>query len=480
MENIIPAAPEKKNPVKFTPEVAQRSYLTGGWYLSAETLNTLTYQSDEMTKRFGDEILNKMLRDPEIKKCVTVLKINVLGDGVSFYPAVSKPSRPPEQKPNETPEEKKERIKLQKEQVKYEKAKEYSDFLNRSLTKLEKPIRDTLFSMLDSMVEGNKVAEKTYGTSYDSVLKKDVLIVQSIRVKPRSSVSFVVDHQLKIKGIKGITYEGKKRKFVILPREKFCILTFAGKDEDPRGVSKLESVYNAWYLKSQLFPEYLRWLMQCAIPGLVGTLPAEDTRKYIIDPVSKEVRTDANGTPLYRDESLLMLETLVQMRNSSAIVIPHGATVTPINNSTSGDPFKGMRDVLNEEIEMGLLLQTLATSDSRHNTRAASTVQMTVLEGYIWFIKNMVMDMLLNDYVKDMMRFNFTDFDEELMPKVSMGDVERRTWKEDLAAAVQAGYSLDSSQFVGLDSTFQMPERRENFQNQEAQVPVNQLNQVTN
>lgn len=453
-----------RQPIRFNDNVASKEYLGGGNFFFNQ-LNGLAYDADPLSLKsilFGENVVEKMLRDPELKKCITVIKTNVLVDGMSFYPALSKPPAPKEPAPDETPLQKKKRLKLDDDIKRYEKSKGYSDFLNRSLKRLEKPILTTLESMLDALFYGNKIAEKVFSNVYDPVLKKEVLIPTSFRVKKRDSVSFVVNRHSKVVGIQGIGYVGKERKLIVLPTEKFLIFTFGERDEDPRGTSMFEACYNSWYLKTLVFPEYLKWLQQCALPSIIAIMPPLSERKALVDANGTPLE-DSEGNTIFKDESLLMLESLLQMKNSSVMVAPNESKFQIINSAVSGDPFKGMLDVLNKEMEMAMLLQTLATSDSKHNTRSASEVHISVMDAWVYRIKSMLADVMLEQYARQSLSLNFTDFDEELMPKISLGLSTPRDWNEDAksaAALFSSGY-LSESQLVGLDQVLQLTDRAE-------------------
>lgn len=454
-----------QSPLKFSPVIAKKQYLAGGNYgLDVNTI--LTRSSDKLRRTKGDNIIDEMLCDPEIKKCDTIIKIAVLNDGITFSPAVHKPSpiAPLAPGEKEAPEQIAERLTRTTDLARFEKAKQYADFATRAIKNLDTPIRTVMENMLDAVTYGNKVAEQTYREEFDPIFGKTVLTLDSIRVKPRNTTRFVVDKFNKLLGFQAIITQNGESKSVILPREKFLVLTFRGKDGDPRGESILQSVYNAWYLKMQLWPEYLRWLLQCAIPSLVGyTAPLEpgQTPNVLRDSATNEIIKDSNGNPIYESDVNSLLSSLVQLRNASAIALPHGASVTPIANSVSGDPFKGMRDVLNEEIEMGMILQTLASSEGRFMSRAASQSHMSILDLFVFFIKGLVIDMLEKDLLKPLMKLNFADFDNELLPIISMGDSERRDWATDVIAIAtgwKAGF-FSESQKPGLDKIIGAPER---------------------
>lgn len=453
-------------PRQFTKASSQKEYISGSNY-DSDVSRILYRNSDALKLKKGDEIVEEMLRDAEIRKCDTVIKISVLSDGITFFPALSKPA--PIKKladgVNETIEQKRERLTREKEIERYELSEKYANFITRAVKNLDTPILSVLENMLDAITYGNKIAEQTYKEEYIPEFGKRLLTLESIRVKPRKSTRFVVDRFNKVVGFHGHIKVDGTNKPTIFPREKFLVLTFRGKDGDPRGQSILESVYAAWHLKMQLWPEYLRWLLQCAIPSLVGiAAPVESSSSNVLrDASTGQILRDEAGNAIYETDVSSLLNSLVNLRNASAIAVPNGAEVRPIANSVSGDPFKGMRDVLNEEIEMAMLLQTLATSEGRNMSRSAAQTHMSVLDLLIIFIKNLVMEMITNDLIKPLLAINFPNYDKDLIPNVSMGDVERRDWATDVTALAtlwKSGF-IGESQKVGYDKIISAPDRDE-------------------
>jgi len=417
-----------------------REYVTSGRFTTDVNRNTaeiLAQNADEILRFLGPKAYDRMELDAEVSKCLTILKTYVLSDGMDISPAV------PEQ-----------------DTQFFEAAKWISDFLTRSVDNLSIPLRDILEQQLDAMKYGHKVAEVTYEfneTGDDAGLYH----LKHIKVLKQGAVAFVRDKFKNILGFRVPTLKEKQRLRVI-PREKFFVLTFRGKDADPRGTSLLKAVYHAWHMKMMVWPEYILWLKQCAVPGLIGTTSAENDAKNYVRKANGELATDANGNFIAIPATSQLADALQALRNASAIAVPAGSTVTSINNNVSSEPFKTSIDLCNEEIEMALLLQTLATSDSRHNTRAASQTAMTVLDVLVFDIKNIVLEAFKRDVVRRLLEVNKTEIARRfgiseqqvmgLVPKLTLGDSERSAWSKDITA-VSAAYTsgvVKESQLPGI------------------------------
>lgn len=455
------------NIMPTTPVVLKSEYLAGGFLGDSDTLHVLSNNKDFLYGELTDAIIEQMLRDPEIHKCISVTKNGILGDGVTFSPALNQPTaiEKPIEGETEPPERTKERLARDQQIERYNQAKKYSDFAARAFENLEVPLRDVLDDMLGAMPFGNRVAEKVFVEKFDPDFGEKLLYYKALKVKPRKSTTFVVDKFWNLLGLKAYVKVKDKEgnevfKEKIIKKEKFAILTFGSKNNDPRGTSCLKPVYAAWQLKMQLWPEYLRWLIYSAVPPIVGYTSNETDSRKVLRDVNGDIVTDKDGNPVFESDVGALLNALKQVRNASAIALPYGAQVDTLNSSVSGDPFKGFRDVLNEEIEMGLIHQTLATSDSRHNTRAASQTHISILDDLIWRLKGTVRDMVTG-MVKHLMAINFANFDESLTPIVTMGDTARREFAGDVGAVSQLHISgfLGESQKVGLDNLLGLPPR---------------------
>lgn len=423
----------------------RKEYLAGG-FLSSYQSQALSSRIDDINPRDYEDMLN----DPEVSKCINVLKISTLGDGVSLIPAVS------EKDPD------------------YEQAYEICDFCNSAIMGLEKPLRDTLEQMMDALAFGHKIAEITYKTGTLKGYEGEKLLLDRIKVKPRNSVRFVVDNRFNILGFVGklasnqglaqtlssseplTLTSGQVTPIIngmpLLPKEKFMVLTIRAKDEDPRGQSMLRPAFNAWTLKNLVWPEYLRYLLVCAIPLLVGTTaPEEGQAADFQRDLTGNPITDSEGRYIQVNPVEALRDALTQARNATTVALKAGSVVKEVGGQGAGTPFYKAIDTFDSQIETGILLQTLATSEGTHQSRAASQTHMTVLDSLVYWLKGVIIDMLISDLLKPLVRFNFGDDALDLVPLISLGDTERREFATD-AAAVGSLFS------VGYLQPDQLPE----------------------
>ena len=466
----------------------RREYLTGG-VLSAvgQGARTLSSEVDDITREVSPRVYEQMLTDPEIAKTVNILKISVLGDGVTLVPAI------PESEEG------------------HEEALLVSAFCESAIKGLERPLRDTLEQMMEAIVYGHKIAEIVYKTDTIRGWKGEYMLPDKIKVKPRNVANFVVDNKMNVIGIvgkladqqgtsatpfptatpggtpEGLLPKEQRLKLVgsdadaaaplkigqdaegratingrpILPIEKFMVLTIRGKDEDPRGQSMLRPAFNAWHLKTQVWPEYLRYLLMCAIPLLVGYTPEDEKKEIKRDSTGAPI-TDAEGRFIEANPVEALRDALLQARNATTLALKGGSKVQEIGAQGAGTPFTKAIEILDRQMEAGILLQTLAVSEGIHQNRSAAEAHMSILDMLVWWLKGVVADMLVADLLRPLVRFNFGDDALELVPMVSLGDTERRDFATDsiaISTLYKAGY-LQPDQLKQTDAMLGLAVRR--------------------
>lgn len=427
-------------------------YIAGGGSVVSPTfLQALPHWIDPLERDLS-EIYEQMLLDPAVAASISLLKVAILSEPVSFTPAVSEADPA------------------------FAQAQEIADFCQRAIEDLPEPFEDTLFELLDALWAGNRVAELVYrpGDGPDS----GRLTLDRVKVKPRRAVAFVVDPYLNVMGILGrlagpagtllgtglISAEAPPPN--LLPRQKFAVLTWRPSDGDPRGTSLLRPAYNSWWIKTQAWPGFLKYLAQFGNPSLVGfTAEGGPTRVASYDADGVAV-TDASGNPVYITPEQAMLNALLAFQSSSAAVFPAGAAVTvlePKGPAGSGQVYDRAIQILDRQIVLAILCQTLSTGESRYGARAAAQVHQDVLGLVIRQGKQALARCIRRDICLSLVRYNWGDAARALVPAVSLGSTEQ----EDKAAMMNAIANLgragliDPSQLRLLDQALGLPIRDE-------------------
>jgi hypothetical protein len=421
-----------------------KDYLSGG-YLAGWWSNTgiLPVISDSFFAEVGYKVYEDMMHDAKVNKCINVLKTGVVGDGIDLLSPISDTS------------------------LDYPVSAVIQKFCEYNLTNLQRPFREIVWEMLDALIYGHKVAEITYEVSkYDN---KNFLILKSIKPKPFGSTSFVVDAYFNLLGITStnvfsskythnlflnkdnfglenkqpyIKTDGKKFKF--LNRDKFFTLTVNSQNNDPRGRSVLRPAFTPWNIKNKVHCEYLRYLNTSASPLLFGTTPENANSNkpdLLVDAEGIPVK-GADGKPVRINNIAALRDALVQARSSGVLAAQGGSHLQSIGGDGAGIAFYKAIEVYDSQIEMCILQQTLATSESRFQSRSASEIHYSTLELLMNSYKLLVADAITNDILKPLITYNFGEEYLKYMPKVSMGDTARRDFSLD-AAAISALYSSD-------------------------------------
>lgn len=414
-----------------------REYVAGGTWVGAYTAaRALPWAIDDVTRDLGDDLYEQLLRDPQVSACMTVLKASILEDGATLTSAVP-----------------------DKDGDGFAQAAELVRFSEHALDEMETALDDVLWNLCDALAFGNKVAEEVYHLDR-TFSGRQQLTLRALKVKPRKATAFVVDAYWNVLGLYGVrpgvgfgiapsTIGDPTQHPAFLPRAKFCVTTFRPIDSDPRGTSILRPAYNAWWLKMQTWPEYLKYLVQFASPSLWGTT-AEDAAD-VTDPDTAETLTAEEA----------MLRTLIAARNGTAMVFPHGAQLNPLAVAGEGKAFLNAFDLYDRQITTAILTQTRATMEAENGSRADSETASDVLGTMVRQMKKSIQRALRRDVLRDLVRYNYGERLVSLTPNVTLGitEAEDVTALMTAIAGLQRVNYLDPSQFPAIDTRLNLPQR---------------------
>jgi len=428
-------------------------YVSGGGYVwLPRYIKALPFYVDDLSRDFGDDIYERMMLDAKVAAVVSVRKAAVLSQGVQINAAtdIEETGANGKPKPASSP-----------------LAKEIADFCDWNLRNLRgRDFLAVMFEMLDAITLGHKIAEKVYEIQ-PSGKHAGKLRLKAIKVKPRRSTSFCVDVYMNVLGIIGLI-PGQGAPVIvesiigepgqipnILPREKFAVFSHRMKDADPRGTSDLRWIYEPWWFKRQCWGAYLSYLTVFGGGILVGTT-AEDAQ----DTAIKDEYGNPTGAVVNPEQA--MLQTLIEIKAGGAAAFPFGAKVEQLLHASDNSPYVGAIDLCDRQIAAGVLLQTLATEEGEHQTRAASGSHQDILGLLVRMDKNEAESFIRNEILYHLVSHNYgEEAADELTPTVNLGEVA----DHDIAAMITAlgsayasGY-LHWSQLQGTDEMAGLPER---------------------
>lgn len=413
---------------------------------------------------YGDEIYEEMeANDTEVSKCFNLLKISVVSDNYSIAPAVAL-----------------------KENPLYDDAVTIQSFCQRAIDNAGKPRNGTPFlefceQLMDAVMYGHKIGEQTY--EFGAGEDKDRLLLKYLKVKPQKSIGIAVDEFMNILGFRPLLNRnaaktatgtadtrddksqlGSANDDAIYARDKFVLFTLRKRDQDPRGHSAFRAGVMAYKSKQRIAPEYLRYLLQCSIPGIVIIAPETEAGKgdkayetkdgeIVKDPVTNKPK------PISRVQRLVTEG--VKFRNSSVMALEHGGDIKVVEMKGDGSQFRTARDVFNEDIEMSILFNILATSQGKYQARSASQTHMEVQEIVIAYLREKLISCITSDVFIPLVQKNFGEKFLNLVPKLSFGDTERRNFDKDgrTVASLAISKFLHWSQYPMLDQLLGIPQR---------------------
>lgn len=435
---------------KVTASSLRREYVSGGklsWLgLNSKQERVLPWAIDDISASFGDDIYDRMLRDPQIAACMQVYKSSIIEEGATFSSPIDDPDDP-----------------------NVDVAKELNKAAMTMFDNLDTPIDQVCDNMLDAAAYGNKVAELIW--DFQNVDGDTRLNLTGIKPKPRNVTAFVVDAYM---NLLGLLYQSPDRPFspvlpgssyvsssqfapeTILPLEKFVVLTFRPHDGDPRGSSILRPAYKPWTVKQQIYPEYIKYLAQFAGPSIIG-FTAEDSDQLPLTDALSNPDTDQTNSLTPEEEMATALENF---QNGTVAVFPAGADVKPIQMVGEGKAFLSGFAHCDQQIVTAILTQTMATQESEHMARAAAQVHQDVLDTLIKQGKKIIIRMF-QAILRRWIRYNWGDFLLPLCPVVTLGSAEQRQIPSLMASVAQlqgTGY-FAPEQMPGVDRMLGLPVR---------------------
>lgn len=449
--NLAPPQPGQTVLIRADP---RREYVSGGLGGAGQWFNnftkTLSWAIDDISQDFGDDVYERMLFDPQVASVINVFKASILEDGIDLSSGVGDADADG-----------------------YDLAATIADAATEMLAALNPDLDTVLWNLMDAIALGNRVAEQVYRT--DELAGKRGLVLEALRVKPRHMTAFVVDSFLRVLGLVGFIpgvgaplMQGYlldiKQTPNLLPREKFCVLSFRPRDNDPRGVSVLRACWTPWSLKQQVLREHVKYLTQFASPSLIGTTPEN---------AQPAVETDALGNPLTdpatglarvaQSPEQLMNAQLVNFKNGTALSFPSGSKVDVLNNVPGGGgDFLAALDRYDRDIVKAVLSQTLATEEGEHQARAASSVHQDVLDTIVRQAKRAVVRAFSWDVLRPWVAYNWgKEAARTLTPVPTLGHAEApdlpTLWTA-MATLKGSGY-LAPSQYQATDEMLNLPVR---------------------
>lgn len=407
-------------------------------------LRSLPRWIDPLTRDFGDDLYERMLLDDQVSASTWSIIYQVLSEEVRFHPAV---------------DDRRDRD--------YPLAKLIADFVTRDVADLEgRGLEETLEEMCLAVALGNRVAEKTYEPC-EAGRDAGRMTLKKLVVKPRRNVSFVVNAFSELVGIRaiipGVMPHALPQTLVldpltmpnVLPRQKFAVLTFRMRDNDPRGNSLYPPAYEPWWDKRQAAQEFLKALAQFGSPFVWGTTPENAQPERPRDELGNVVEGEPDLEP-----PEVLFRALQRMKSGGVGAFPFGTQINTLTPGAAIENFSKAMDAYDRRIARAIRTSTRDTMESEHGSRADSETSQDVTGNLIRSLRRWVAHMVQWDLVYWSVLYNWgPEVARRLCPKAMIGAVEH----QDVPAMASALTSLKGagllfpSQFQWAWSQIGMP-----------------------
>lgn len=433
------------------PKNRKKEYLSGGSVRTLSPLLTNAIQvlsrfQDDLNREFSDRAYDDMLKDPAVAASVDILKSLILSEPLRVVPRVRN-----------------------KKAADYEASKKVADFVEKNLRKMARSPQVVLWEALDAIAYGSSLVEIVFEDAVEE--GAPVLRLKDLKTRSRSNYGLIVDRYFNVLGAvptemgyqasgvyTGSTQPDKEK---VIPREKFLIVALVTKNSDPRGVSLIRPAWNAYYLKTQVWPAYLKFLVQFASPSIVGYTPegAEDVE--VLDDSGTPAR-NADGTIQTISAEEDMLSTLLGFQNGTVAVLKGGSKLDLIKSEGQGEAFSAAVDLFDRQIAMAILKAHRTLLDAKHSSKADSESAADLTDVFVASLREVLASAFTREVVRVLVKVNFgPEVADAYAPEVTLKAMPKQDFAKaaDAVGKLWASKFLHSSQVAEVDAMVGLPER---------------------
>lgn len=407
---------------------------------------------DEVEAKFGETFYQRMLdTEPILEGVIKAVKSAVLVNGVSVGPAVEKPDKD-EQDPEVL-------AKFEDAQ----KAQRYIEKVLKDLAKRKMPFGGFLWSALDAVYMGHKLAEVTRCT-IDSGEFKGKDGIASLKTKPRQNYTLVVSTvdyafrgvSAKVPGGPGIIWVGiigdaSANPWIVSP-EKVVLFSFDRRDGDPRGRSWFKPAYVAYRAKQMQRPERAKTAGQFGGGFVYAVAPEFEQGMKFTNPETK-IEESAQEVTQW---------ALRQLANGKAATFLNGTQV--FVNQPSADPkfFSAETDAYDREMVVAIVSHARSMMEAQHGSKADSEEAGNRADNVVDFIRRNLEETVQQEIFYPLVRDSFgEEFADEFTPKLVLSPAKTADFSANATAGAAIGYSLDPSQFPWFEENILGIKRRD-------------------
>jgi len=358
------------------------------------------YNPDEMVQRHGADLYDRMMTDAQVRASINTKRYALLARPWQVFPAVREHDHP-----------------------EFCRGCEARDFVEAALRGLKGPdgglrdFRHTLFEMMSAFYRGFSLAEMVWRVEARGRWAGRYALA-AIKFKHPKQIGFELDEFLNVRAVTSMTPAGG---FVSIPRGKCLLYIYNGRDELPYGDSDLRAVYKHWYSKNRIIELWNLRLQRFGIPFAYANAPAAGSQ------AATQVQ-----------------QVLREFQQDSSAVFPPNVRPQILETRDSGtDPFLAALEWHNQQIAIGILLQTLTSGEGiRSGSMALGRVHFDILLFALECMKQDVESAVNAQIVRPLVDLNWS---HGLYPQFSLGNINEK----DVVQLAQAMNVLLTHQVVG-------------------------------
>ena len=337
------------------------------------------YNPDDLIQKHGIDIYDRMMQDPQVRASINTKRYALLARPWQVLPAEVAGNRKSEA----------------------EGARQFVDHALRSMRGPDgnnRDLRHSLFEMMSAFYRGFSIAELIWRIVPDGEWRGKA-VPDRLKFKNPKQIGFELDDFMNVQAITSWT---PGQGLIRVPREKVLLFIYNQRDELPYGESDLRSVYLNYWSKQSIIRFWNLRLQKFGIPfAYANVSDGQDTAAQNIAKVLREMQQDSSAV-----FPVKVFPKLLQPA------------------SDGGDAFLGALEWHNQQIALGVLLQTLTSGEpKRSGSLALGKVHFDILLYALECMKQDVEAAINSQLIKPMIDFNFG---HGLYPKFSLGNIDEK------------------------------------------------------
>lgn len=428
-------------------ELLQDEFLVGGYNAGLAAIQAVMQVSplfiDDATQAFGYDVYERMLKDDDVGPAFETRKLQACSEGARVQPAMGADKKNPKDQKNI-----------------------YAAFMERCIQGMEVDITDVGLELMDAKALGSKIAEQSFdfGTGEDA----GRIVPTGVYVRDSKFFSFLIDKKQKLAGLVPITFLNADQlqtlkdsntldmktvgiMTAIVPRFKVIHFVNDPKDSSVLGTSILRAAYTPWFIKTQLLPEFFKYLKQFASPSVVGTLPLPSEDPLAMSPT--EATLNDAGAVVQDQKANILLKALLNWQNAYALVVKGGTKIDLIKSDGNGEAYRHALDYFGRQIAQVILGTSQTSKEAQHESKSSKGVAQDVVGLRVANDRRRLSNCLTRDFCHNLIRLNFGEAAVKDAPLIVFTSVEAHDRMEAIDK-VSAAYAKGFIQDEQLDDLY--------------------------